>query len=559
MSFKGDIPSISLCDVVQNLATNQKTGTLMIQNDGLARHIQFREGKIVSYADDADFSVLDWLTDKGIVPEKHRDEIARRYNKAKKKTLGEILQEAGLLSLEKYKAYITGLASETLCEVFSFREGTFEFHEGELDEEHGDREMVALGIAFNAMTVMMEAARRADEWQRIRKHIPSEHEIYLCVPSEREQLLAEAGHDIVRRALQLMDGTRPLKQVIDKLPYSRFDACRALATLISEKKVRPLDGELLLQGSLADQHPKKAIPCLETILEREPNNREILKRLADLNEKEGNREESATYNKRLAISYLDEDDLEKAEMSLRKSLLMNPKDVAAWQKLWDTVQRQGDREKMALFGRQYVDHFKKLGLMEIARDHLVEMVKLFPAEAHLKVDLAETRFALGDRKDAVQGLSDAAYELLKKNSLEEAEKLFSKLVKWDPENQKARELCKKIRSGKLARRREEVRRFVHNAVYCLLFITLCGYLIREVHVHGEVLQVTRTVFADSLVENRRYEEAIRRIQAVQDAYPFSIAAAYKIPELVQALREKQSRPPGSHDAAKKSSSPVPSR
>ena len=539
MSFQGDISSIALSDVFQNLAANQKTGTLTIDSGGHARHIQFRDGKIVSFADGEGFSIADWLADKEIVNRERMDEALKRYRKSKKKTLGEILRDLGTISLEDYRSYLSDLLKETLYEVLSFREGTFEFHEGVMREEHADRETLGLGIELPPQAVMMEAARRMDDWQKIRLHIPSESEIYLVSPSERERLMGEAPDDLTREAIALMDGTLTLRQVIGKLPYSRFDGCRALAGLIAGKKARPLDGTLLMQLAKGEGDPKQVVACLKTILEREPNNRQILKKLADLQERRGQKEESATYNKLLAISHLEEGDVETAESHLRKSLELNSRDIVTWQKLRDVVIRRGGREKVLAFGLQFADHFRKLGLTELVRDHLLEMARLYPEQLRLKVDLADARFALGDKKTCVSELFEVAVVLLKKRRFEDAEKIFARILKYDHDNRKAKDLHDKLRSGKLARRQAFRQRVLYNSLVCLLVVLFTMFLIYDLQGRGKLCEATREVFAESLLENHRYDEAISRIRSVQESYPFSLTASYEVPRLLQTLLRKQ--------------------
>jgi len=538
MSFQGDISSIALGDLFQNLAANQKTGTLTIQREAVERYIQFLEGKIISYTDNQGFSIAGWLAEKEILTRDQLEEVLKRYRKTKKKSLGEILRDLGILKLEEYQSYFLELVKQTLYEVLSFREGTFEFLEGNLDEKFSDREARCLRLRFASATILMEAARRTDDWLRIRLHMPTENEIYFVQTADRERLLNEAQDDITREAIQLLDGTRTLRQVIGKLPYSRFNACGVLAQLIVEKKIRPLDGSLAIQRSKEDEDPKQAIPCLKTILEREPNNRQILQRLAQLLEQTGERDESATYNKVLAISLLDEGDLNSAEASLRKSLELNSKDIVAWQKLWDVIRRQGDRGKMAQFGDQFAEHFKSLGLMEIARDHLAEMAKLFPEDMKYRVELADARFALGEHKASVQDLFDIAREHLKKRQFDNAEKVFARILKYDHSNQKAKELYNKIRSGKFARRRAFRRRILRTAAICLLIAAASALVGYDYHVRGELFRVTRTVFADSLLENRKYDEAIARIKAIQEKYPYCFASFHDARLLLETLEKR---------------------
>ena len=192
MSFKGDIRSLPLSDVLQNLSANQKSGTLSIQGGEAVRRIRFRDGKIVSYADDQGFSILEWLTEKGVVPEESRQEVLRRSGRTRKRTLGEVLRDMGLLDLESYRTYFADLLRETLFETLSVREGTFSFSGDEAQDEMDDREALALDLELSPVSLLMEAARRADDWEKIRRHIPSEDAIYQAVaPLEPKEIPAE--------------------------------------------------------------------------------------------------------------------------------------------------------------------------------------------------------------------------------------------------------------------------------------------------------------------------------------------------------------------------------
>jgi len=544
MSFQGDISSIALSDVLQNLAANQKTGTLTIEGRQGVRRIQFRDGKIISYADDQGFSIADWLRDKEIVSAEKMEEALRRYKKTKRKSLGEILADMGVLSLEDYRSYLVDLVKETLYEVLSFREGTFSFEEGVLDEDKGDRETRSLGFEMPPQSVMMEAARRMDDWQKIRLHIPAENEIYHAPLSERQRLLEKAEDDITREALDLMDGSRTLRQVIGKLPYPRFDACRCLAALIAEKKVKPLDGTSLVQFAKGDSNPKQVVTCLKTILEREPNNREILKKLADLQETQGQRDESAMYNKLLAISHLDVGDLGSAEDHLRRSVALSPKDLTTWQKLWDVVKRSSDQRKMMELTAELTAHFRTLGLMEVVRDHLLEVARLFPDQLRVKLDLCDAQYALGEHKVAVQGLFEIGRVLLRKRRFDEAEKLFARILKYDRDNSKAREVYEKLRSGKLVKRQAFRQKLFQGAALFLFIALSTVYLIYDIQGRGKLFEATRGVFADSLLENRRYDEAIHRIREIEESHPFSLTASYEVPRLLETLLRKQKEAAG---------------
>lgn len=539
MSFQGDISSLPLCDVLQNLAANQKTGTLVIFSGNFEGRIQFEKGSVLSYADKAGFSIHQWLVDKEIVPADRMQEAIKRYRRSKRKTLGEILRDLKVIDLETYGEYVTHLVWEAICEVLSLEEGTFEFREGQAEPGFVRREAERLGLQFSPSSLIMEAARRSDDWKNIRRHIPSENEIYWISPSEREHLLEKTEDEITPLTLELLDGTRTLRQVIADLPYSRFDACRCLADLIASKKVKPLDSTKAVEQTSINENPLHATACLRAIHEREPNNRDVLERLASLHESQGQPEESARFTKLLAVSFLEEGDLERARTHLRKSLDLNPKDIITWQKLWDCVRQGGVKDEIYRLGKQYVQHFGKMGLTEMVRERLLELVELFPESRSFKIELAEARFALGEHKLAVQSMMDLGRKLIGKLEYDAAESVFRQVLKFDHQHEKAREYCDQINSGRLEQKRLFWRR-VRRGALAASVLALAGLVVwREVVAQHRFLAFTREAFAESLLEEGRYDEAMARVRKIQKENPLTISALVEGRALLEILERKQ--------------------
>lgn len=539
MSFQGDISSLPLCDVFQNLASNRKTGTLAMTAQDVHAAVQFEDGQIISYSDDAGFSIPQWLVDKGIVPEPGMREGLRRYRKSRKKTLGEILRDLGAIPLDEYRDWFTHLVREALCEVLSFQEGSFEFAEGQTPPEFVQREGRKLERKFAPASLIMEAARRTDDWTKIRLHIPSENEIYWISESQRQHLAESTEDELTGEAVQLLDGSRTIRQVIDALPCSRFEACRCLADLIASKKAQPLDSAQAVERSTASGDPQSATACLKVIHEREPNNREVLENLATLYEAQGMLEESAKYNKLLAISWLEEDDLPKGTTHLRKSLQLNPRDIITWQKLWQCTSRSGSREEILAFARRYVRHFLKLGLTEMARDRLLELVRLYPEEREFKIELADARFALGEHKAAITDLMTLGGRLLKQGDDDGAEAIFRHVLRFDRHHQRAQDLCRDIASGRVQERRRRRRR-IRTLSIAAAALALLGLLVnREMRVQGRLLDFARTAWAESLIEREGCDEAIRRLERIREEYPLSIVAASRTSGLIEALRQRR--------------------
>ncbi len=545
MKFQGDISAIAVTDVVQNLANNRKTGTLAIQRGEILRKIVFQDGKIASYWDNAGFSIPRWVEDKQIIDPDVLKRVLQNYRKSRKKTLGEMLHQAGALNHEDYLHHVKDLFQDVIYETFSFHDGTFEFHENKIDPEAVDREIVGSKIELQAGPVLIESARRLDEWEAIRRSLPSDSEIYQVHPSERTSLKSELKEDeLALAAIDLLDGTHTVREVVAALPTGRFDGCRVLAHLISRKAARPVDGNVLvdrLQAGTTPAEKSRALVGLKVALDREPGNRKLLQKVAELSLELGNKEESGVHRKLLAGALLEDGDVAGAERELRQSLKLNLKDISAWQKLYDTLERKGDATALLVTGTDMARQLRKMGLEELARDHITRMLERFAGHVDLRLEHAEAVFALGSRAEAVQSLLELARDLLKKGQSDDAERVLAKVLEYDRDHKKAREIYDKLRSGKLARQRIKRRAFVRSVVGVLAMAGLGAFIGYDLYARRDFTIATREVFAAGFLEKGNHRAAIDRIEAVRERHRYSLMAFLEGREFLRGIKEAETR------------------
>ncbi len=545
MKFQGDISAIAVTDVVQNLANNRKTGTLAIQRGEVLRKIVFQDGKIASYWDNAGFSIPRWVEDKGIVDPDTLKRALQNYRKSRKKTLGEMLHQAGAINHEDYLHHVKDLFQEVIYETFSFRDGTFEFHENKIDPESVDREIAGSKIELQAGPVLIESARRLDEWEAIRRSLPSDCEIYQVHPSERTALKNEMREDeLAMAAIDLLDGTRTVREVVAALPAGRFDACRVLADLVSRKAARPVDGNVLvdrLQAGTTPAEKSRALVGLKVALDREPGNRTLIQKVAELSLELGNKEESGVHRKLLAGALLEDGDIAGAERELRQSLKLNVKDISAWQKLYETLERKGDGAALLVTGRDMARQLRKMGLEERARDQLARMLERFAGHVDLRLEHADTLFALGSRAESVQCLLELARDLLKRGQSDESERVLAKVLEYDRDHKKAREIYDKLRTGKHARQRAKRRAFIRSAAGVLAIVGLGAFFGYDLYARRDFTIATREVFAEGLLEKGNHRAAIDRLEAVRQRHRYSLTALLEGREFLRAIKEAETR------------------
>jgi tetratricopeptide (TPR) repeat protein len=227
MAIKGSLKEASLPDVLQLLALGQKTGCLSIADRSNFGYIYFDKGRI-SYA--SIVNRRDRLGDilvkhQKITPD-HLDAAIHRQAKEHGKKLGEILVTMGVISQADLERYMRVQIEESVYYLFTWTQGTFNF-EAEVRPERQD-----FLVSINPESLLLEGARRVDEWSLIEKKIPS-FDLIFVVDKDRLAISEAQLTDPQQRVLPLLNGRRDVNEVIEESGLGEFEIGKALYGLIT--------------------------------------------------------------------------------------------------------------------------------------------------------------------------------------------------------------------------------------------------------------------------------------------------------------------------------------
>ena len=226
MAIKGNLKEASLPDVLQLLAMGQKTGCLSLTDRSNFGYIFFDRGRI-TYASIVNRRdrLGDLLVKNGLIRMEELsgaiDEQARDPNKGR---LGEILIRRGAITREQLEQYIRIQIEEAVYYLFTWTQGSFYF-EAEQRPEEG-----AMLVSINPENLLLEGARRIDEWSLIEKKISS-LDLIFEIDRTREPDQADLS-DEQRKIVPLVDGKRSVQDLIDESGMVEFDVGKALFGLI---------------------------------------------------------------------------------------------------------------------------------------------------------------------------------------------------------------------------------------------------------------------------------------------------------------------------------------
>ena len=227
MAIKGSLKEASLPDVLQLLTLGQKSGCLSVADRNQFGSIYFEKGRIcyASIVNRRD-RLGDILVKAGKITQQQLEKAIAAQPRMRGKRLGEILVEQGSISQGALEANMRVQIEEAVYFLFTWSQGSFNF---ETDVRPDAQDFL---VSINPESLLLEGARRIDEWSLIEKKIPS-FDLVFSVDVERlkasqVQLTPEQEH-----LLPLFGGDRDVQQVIEDSGLGEFDVGKSLYGLIT--------------------------------------------------------------------------------------------------------------------------------------------------------------------------------------------------------------------------------------------------------------------------------------------------------------------------------------
>lgn len=232
MAIKGSLKEASLPDIVQLLFLGRRTGCMSVVNDRHFATVWFDEG---------------WITFAGLLARAdrlgerliaaghlRRDqlELAITTQQASPgRRLGTVLLQLDLVDVSVIERELLVQVEETIFTLFAWDSGTFSFEAGLLPEPD------EITLRLNPEGLLLEGARRVDEWSVISRKVPSP-EIVFAIEAVDLQRAGTPLDDTESVVMGLVDGALSVREIADRAGLTEFAASRALYGLASAGRVR---------------------------------------------------------------------------------------------------------------------------------------------------------------------------------------------------------------------------------------------------------------------------------------------------------------------------------
>ena len=227
MAIRGNLSEASLADVLQLLALGQKTGCLSVAREGSFGAVHFDRGRIV-YATlvNRRDRLGDRLLRSGVITADALARAAAGSTSQDDRDLIAALNRQSVVDVDQMLAHFRAQVEEAVYHLFAWDSGTFTF---EPEARPATAEPL---VSISADTLLLEGARRVDEWTQIAKKIPS---LDLIFEVDARRL---AQSDVTLSATQeqlipLLDGAIDVQAVVERSGIDEFEVGKALFGLIT--------------------------------------------------------------------------------------------------------------------------------------------------------------------------------------------------------------------------------------------------------------------------------------------------------------------------------------
>lgn len=235
MAIEGPLQDIGIHDVFQLLDLARKSGRLTVRSTarGNEGRVYFDKGAVVhATMRDNPHTLGALLRKAGKISDRELETASAAQRNGDPRLLGEILVAQGAVTRRDVEKYMRLQIENVVFDLFSWNEGSFSFADGTDDEVTMDA-----SVRVSIESLLMEGARRIDEWSRMNDRIPGAHVIpRLAQPREESDSYIDL-HPAEWEVLTLIDGRHSLRDIAAELAVSEFEVAKTVYGLLSTELI----------------------------------------------------------------------------------------------------------------------------------------------------------------------------------------------------------------------------------------------------------------------------------------------------------------------------------
>jgi len=528
MGFKGSVESFSLADVFQNLAMNQQTGTLHVftaANEEKFVYFQTGQVRYLSHGQNKIFLQPEVFYARGLINIVQLNSAKQRVQESHE-TTGIALIGLGYINEQQVNDVFKLQLEEEIYDLFGWDKASFEFNEGAPFETLFPGQISSgKGPSLPISHLIMEAARRVDEWDRLKRQVPTFKEIYCMDLAARKAI--ESGEmetdPVEKRVAALIDCARDVEDIIIDSSLFKFEIFTAIASFLQSSLIRPATvAELAVteQDCLRSDLPRRRIKVLERILALGGENAKIRRELADSLAKDGQVDKACIHFTVLAEAELLAGREESATELYRRVLALSSKYVKAHEQLAAIYSRRGQKREAFVHYQDLFETFRDQNHLQQARAAAAAAVDCDPSHIDLRNALIELLINDNQKDAAAHQLELLGDYCGKIGNVKMAVDAYRRAMQHRPSNKNLKKKLNDVmltKEDRLARKRKAV---LASAFLAIILLTAGGLAFKE-HLNWKAYSAAERNAAE-LISGAATAESEKRFNEARTKYLLAV-------------------------------------
>jgi hypothetical protein len=256
LALSGDLGTMGLADIFQWLAVGKKTGVLELRGPLHTKRVAFHEGRITSIwsSDPREYLGQYLLAFNRITEDQLRDALATQEDE--QQLLGRILINRQLVTETEIRRIVQLKVEESIFDTFLWNVGSFEFHDGAASHQK------SMLLSLDVTGIVLEGARRLDDWKRIRRIIKGGDAVLAAVSEAIAEHLPLAPEDA--DILSRLNGHKRVDQLVLDMRMPEYKINKLLFDLHEKGLVR-----LINAGGNLGENPSLQLQRARALVEKQ--------------------------------------------------------------------------------------------------------------------------------------------------------------------------------------------------------------------------------------------------------------------------------------------------
>ena len=230
--LNGSLSAFKLPEVLTFISMTRKTGTLTLTLDSREAYVFFSDGSLIyAGSNQEQFRLVSILQRKRRITREQAeqiDELMRRDGGR----FGQVAVQQGVMTEAQLRDFLKVQVSEIIYDCFVWSGGTFDFKEEMALPPH------AVTISVDLANLIMEGARRIEEWEQCVRLLPDKSIVFRVVSNPSEEKITLSTDEW--KILFLINGARTLEELCHDADEDPFHVYRVVYGLHASKLIEPM-------------------------------------------------------------------------------------------------------------------------------------------------------------------------------------------------------------------------------------------------------------------------------------------------------------------------------